>query len=224
MTGGLGCDLQCCGAGASGISVCTNTKASQAHCGACNNACDSFKACTNGSCSSLGCNPNTGEAFGLTYFTPTGTPVGVGGDCPSQTTCCSTTAMPEPLNGLSTIAPGLCLNTGFNPIACGGCPGSPNAKNCVTQGGNPVCVQGNCFTGGQLCTTNNSCQTFGEVLPMACCTTGGVKACKYIGYGATNSCGSCDNVCGQGGNTGKPFCCPSGSTFACSASACLPPI
>ena len=99
------------------------------------------------------------------------------------------------------------------PEACWGAPGSPNAYGtcgvfqCNPDAGNP-------------------CGTLGST-DYKCCrnSDSSVFACTSVNSSASVvNCGACGNTCGSGGNAGRPFCCPSSGTYACSSAPCGPPI
>ncbi|HLD80608.1 MAG TPA: hypothetical protein VJA40_01255, partial [archaeon] len=134
--------------------------------------------------------------------------------CPPETTSCR-----DSLTGVR-----FCTAPRADPRNCGGCSalGSvPQGENCLDK--QEVCYLGNC--GVTACTTNSNCSALGTAYK--CCGTAGtsVKACTNVNSQASVvNCGACGNACGQGGNAGRPFCCPSGGTYACSSAPCPPPI
>ena len=143
--------------------------------------------------------------------------------CPPQTQSC-----------VDELGIKRCTNAATDPSNCGGCasPGSnPQGENCLRKTTNllgqqvpapEVCYLGTC--GVTACTTNNNCQALGN--DYKCCgAAGSVKACTNVNSSASvANCGACGNTCGSGGNAGRPFCCPSGGTYACSSAPCPPPI
>ncbi|HLD80748.1 MAG TPA: hypothetical protein VJA40_01985, partial [archaeon] len=72
----------------------------------------------------------------------------------------------------------------------------------------------------------NPCGTLGST-DYKCCrnSDSSVFACTSVNSSASVvNCGACGNTCGSGGNAGRPFCCPSSGTYACSSAPCGPPI
>ncbi|HLD80858.1 MAG TPA: hypothetical protein VJA40_02560, partial [archaeon] len=115
---------------------------------------------------------------------------------------------------------GVCVNYRTDPQNCGGCTAESEGENCLEK--QEVCFTGTC--GVAACTTNANCLTFGN--NYKCCGKAGVvQACTNVNHNASIlNCGACGNQCGSGGNAGRPYCCPSGGTFACSSAPCPPPI
>ncbi|HLC45398.1 MAG TPA: hypothetical protein VJI67_00835, partial [archaeon] len=134
--------------------------------------------------------------------------------CPPETTSCR-----DSLTGVRS-----CTAPRADPQNCGGCSASgsvPQGENCLNK--QEVCYLGNC--GVTACTSNSNCSALGTAYK--CCGTAGtsVKACTNVNSQASVvNCGACGNTCGSGGNAGRPFCCPSGGTYACSSAPCPPPI
>ena len=146
--------------------------------------------------------------------------------CPPETVSCFDSAV----SGQPS-----CVSPRADPQNCGGCstPGyGVRGENCLNKttrfAGQSVpapeaCWNGNC--GVTACTTNSNCSTLG--IDYRCCgtTSPTTKACTSVNSQASVvNCGACGTTCGSGGNAGRPFCCPSGGTYACSSASCGPPI
>ena len=156
---------------------------------------------------------------------------GLGALCNGGTCSCP----PQTFNCVDEFGVKRCTNYAADPSNCGGCASQgyvPRGENCLKKTNSvagqqvpapEVCHLGNC--GVTACTSNANCATLGA--SYKCCGTASpsTKACTNVNSQASVvNCGACGNACGQGGNAGRPFCCPSGGTYACSSAPCPPPV
>src|SRR3989338_8463225 len=183
------------------------------NCGYCNHECPPGFACYDGICvdpNTQACTDYDSTHCGSSCVDCTQT-VGVGAVCNGGVCSCppETTSCRDSLTGVR-----FCTAPRADPRNCGGCSalGSvPQGENCLDK--QEVCYLGNC--GVTACTSNANCSTLG--VNYKCCGTAGtsVKACTNVNSNASVlNCGACGNTCGSGGNAGRPFCCPSGGTYA----------
>ncbi|HLD80779.1 MAG TPA: NosD domain-containing protein, partial [archaeon] len=135
---------------------------------------------------------------------------------------------------------GKCISYSADPQNCGGCKAEGEGENCLEKtrplAGQQVPAPEVCWGPGSpnaygtcgvfTCAVHDDCATLNIMnFVYKCCgnENATVFACTSVNSSASVlNCGACGNQCGSGGNAGRPYCCPSGGTFACSSAPCPP--
>ena len=104
-----------------------------------------------------------------------------------------------------------CVNIGTDARHCGACFSEcPGGSGCLDGKCVPICVEGD----------DAACKaSLGSDSGVCCAYWPDRFFCARLN--TSEACGSCGNVCGQGGNAGRPFCCPSGGSWNCSSVECV---